>query len=101
MKYTIEPTSAGLTIRIDELPEAQRSELEETVNACSEGRCDCPSDEYAKIERIDTQVQASEGGARIGGLNIHLEARPNERIDPSEVARCLDHTAERLARKPE
>lgn len=82
MKSRIEEVSEGLVVEIDDLS-GQRDMLLETFTACREGRCNCPTDEYRKLESLEIE----EGET---SLKLHLQAKEGSKFEMSEVARCLE-----------
>ncbi len=84
VKYQIETTNQGLTIRI-EGKALMNDVLRVAFQQCQEGRCDCPTDEYDKLE----EMQIEQGVDR---LSLHLKVKPGQTIAQDAVAACLDHT---------
>lgn len=54
-------------------------------NECAEGRCSCPTAQYAKVESIQVTPEKDQ-------LNITLKPKPGEKIDQGDINKCLDHT---------
>lgn len=88
MKRTIRPDSEGLTIEVSEVAE-QQAQLLDAFRACREGRCSCPTDEYKKLDSLAIATQA-------GKVSLRLKAKSGQRIDSSEIEKCLDHTEHQL-----
>ena len=76
------PTSVA--IELTEIGDKQQ-QLLEALQACAEGRCSCPTDEYDKVASI--QLSGAEGR-----IDIRLEAKPGRDFDARQIANCLDHT---------
>ena len=83
-KYIIEKKNGELSVEIDS-SSLNNTQLLEAFQRCREGRCDCPTDEYDKLEsmRVD---QAAER------ISLSLKAKPGQSIAKAAVAVCLDHT---------
>ena len=84
MRYQIRHTDRGLLVEVRDLADDEER-LVDAIGACREGRCDCPSEEYLKLGRVDVE-------RRPEGLRIRLEARPGMRLDETQVDRCLAHS---------
>jgi hypothetical protein len=63
----------------------RQEELLEAFRECQEGRCTCPTEEYRKVASVDVKAEEDR-------IAIRLESKPGERLDPSEINACLDHT---------
>lgn len=88
MKRIIKPNSEGLTIEISEVSEQQERLLTE-FQACREGRCSCPTDEYKKLDSLEIAAQA-------GKITLRLKAKTEQVLDSSEIEKCLEHTKRKL-----
>ena len=88
MKRTIKPDSEGLTIEISEIAGKQKQLLDE-FQACQEGRCACPTDEYAKLDTLAIEDSA-------GKISLRLTAKTGRVFDEAEIEKCLDHTERKL-----
>lgn len=88
MKHVIETTPSGLHITATVGADRQAALLE-AFGQCAAGTCSCPSTQYGKLQAIE--VQAGEGS-----VSVELTAREGERLDPEDIARCLDHTARQV-----
>ena len=82
-KYTIEKKNGELFVGIDSSG-LKNTQLLEAFQRCREGRCDCPTDEYDKLESL----QIDQDAARI---SLNLKAKPGQSIAKAAVAACLDH----------
>ena len=89
METTIKKTENGLEINITDL-QGKKGELLEAFQACSEGRCTCPTQEYEKVARLEIR----EGEEQIG---LTITAKEDEEIDAVEIQKCLDHNKKRIA----
>lgn len=59
--------------------------LLEAFQQCREGRCDCPTGEYDKLE--ETRIEQTKNH-----LSLRLKVRPGQSIDQNAVTACMDHT---------
>lgn len=84
VKYKIEETNQNLIIKI-EGKELQTNDLREAFQQCQEGSCDCPTDEYDKLEEM--RIEQS-----MDRLSLHLKVKPGQTIVQDAIAACLDHT---------
>lgn len=88
MKRKIKPDSGGLTIEVSEIAGKEKQLLDE-FQACAEGRCDCPTNEYAKLDTLAIDDSA-------GKINLRLRAKSGRVFDEAEIEKCLDHTKRKL-----
>ena len=88
MKRTVKSNSDGLTIEISEISEKQEQLLEE-FQACQEGRCSCPTDEYEKLESLKVDHSA-------GKIRVRLSGKSGQAFDKAEIEKCLDHAETKL-----
>ena len=88
MKYKIEPKQNGIDIEVTENKEKQQ-ELLEAFQACREGRCSCPTQEYTKLESLEIEKDADT-------IHLHLKSKPGEKFDKSEISKCLEYTGSKL-----
>ena len=88
MKRTVKCESDGLTIEVSEFSD-QKEQLLAEFQACQEGRCSCPTNEYEKIDSLEI-------AARTGKISLHLKAKTGQVFDSSEIEKCLDHAQSKL-----
>lgn len=88
MKHTIKLDSEGLTVEVSEIVGKEKQLLSE-FQACQEGRCACPTDEYAKLDTLAIHNSA-------GKISLRLTAKSGRVFDEAEIEKCLDHTERKL-----
>ena len=88
MKHVIKSDSEGLIIEVYEI-EGKEEDLLVEFQACREGRCSCPTDEYQKIDSLEI-------GNSAGKISLRLRAKSGRVFDESQIAKCLDHTETKL-----
>ena len=88
MKHTIKLDSEGLTVEVSEIVGKEKQLLSE-FQACQEGRCACPTDEYAKLDTLAIDNSA-------GTITLRLTAKSGRVFDEAEIEKCLDHTERKL-----
>ncbi len=91
MKHTIEDKVNGLKIKISEV-DSNHDELMSNFQSCKDGKCDCPSGEYVKLE--DLQIQKTENE-----LILELKAKDNLKFDKSEVEKCVKFVIDKVSNK--
>lgn len=91
MRYRIKEHAHSVSIRID-APEGKQEPVRQSLQACAEGHCTCPTPEYDKLE----SMQVTEAPGRI---SVTLKSRPGETIDRSAIETCLQHTIDKVERK--
>lgn len=88
MKHTIKLNSEGLTIEVFDIAGKEEQLLDE-FQACKDGRCDCPTEEYGKLDTLEIHDSA-------GKIGLQLKAKSGRVLDESEIEKCLDHTKRKL-----
>ena len=61
------------------------------LNACKEGNCSCPTNEYEKLENIEISVNELNDN-----ITVNLEPKKDKKIVVSEIKKCLDHIESKL-----
>jgi hypothetical protein len=90
MKYTIKGKPESLEIKVEQLGDKQQKVLE-SLQDCAEGKCDCPTSQYDKLDSI----QISPG---VDSVSIELKAKTGETIKQSYIQKCLEYTARQVAK---
>ncbi len=90
-RYAIEQDIAGLTILVTETG-VDKDRLLAEIRECQEGRCDCPTDEYDKVESLSVESDGADD------ITMRLVPKPGQRFDASEIDVCLQHTVVRTER---
>lgn len=84
-RYAIDQDAEGLTILVTETGVGKDRLLAELQN-CQEGRCDCPTNEYDKVESLSVETDGGDD------ITMRLVPKPGQRFDESEIDTCLQHT---------
>lgn len=90
MKYVIKKEPEGLEIEVERLGDKQKKVLE-SLQACAEGKCSCPTSQYERLDAIEISPSSD-------GVSIELKAKKGETIKQSDIEKCLEYTAEQLAK---
>ena len=88
MRYSVKGDGSNLKILVEDVG-AKQAELMKELNECAEGRCSCPTPQYAKVE----SMQITPGSDQ---LTITLKAKPGQEIDQEDINRCLEHTTQKV-----
>jgi len=91
MKFAIKTKPQGLEIKVEGLGEKQQEVLE-SFQECAAGKCSCPTNQYEKLEAIEVSPSAD-------SVSIELKAKPGETVSQSDIERCLEYTAEQVAKR--
>lgn len=83
MKYHIENTDAGLSIRIDEVA-GQEQALLEAIRQCRQSAWACPSGECMNIGTMEEH-------AKDGSVFLTLTARPGAQLSAVGIKECLGY----------
>jgi hypothetical protein len=89
MEYSIEGDGSDVTITVKAVG-ANQADLIKELHECAEGRCSCPTPQYAKVESI--QVAPAEGQ-----VVIILKSKPGEWIEQGDIDKCLEHAAQKVS----
>lgn len=87
-KYRISSQPRGLRINVEDAAGSEQ-QLLSALQECKEGRCSCPTPEYAKLAGMHVT-------SAHGEVQIDLQTKPGAEIAPDAVRTCLDHTIDRL-----
>ena len=82
MKHKITTSAEGAVDIHVSASDSERTKLLQGFQLCQTGQCDCPSDEYAKVESMNVNSDDS-------GIRIRLQAKPDNEIDERKVEECL------------
>lgn len=88
MKYKIEENKNGLDISINDV-KGEKKALLEAFQACREGRCSCPTEEYKKLDTLKIE----DDGQHIG---LRLKSKAGTKIDKNEIKKCIEYTNNRF-----
>lgn len=88
MKYIINSTNKGVNIDVSET-EGKQKLLLQAFQECQEGRCSCPTQEYAKLDSLE--IENSEDS-----IHLKLKSKPGMQIDEAEISKCLEYTKDKV-----
>ncbi len=89
MKYQLNENQRELNIEIKELAGGDKK-LIKLFQACQEGRCHCPTDEYMKMESLE--IQSGEDS-----IQLHFKPKSGASFDTSEIDKCLRNAVAKCA----
>lgn len=81
----------ALDISVEACGDAQTNLLK-NFKKCQSGKCDCPSDQFDKIERIDIQTEPER-------IHMRLEPKAEVKLDVDEVDQCLTWSKDQVPSK--
>lgn len=91
MKYKIDENENGLDISVADVKD-KKEKLLQAFKECQEGRCSCPTEEYKKLDSLEIDHNDE-------GIQLSLKSKPGEKIDKTEINRCLEYTAKRVEKE--
>lgn len=91
MNKEIKTNRDGLQIKLSDV-DSKQDELLKNFQACQEGSCDCPSDEYVKLEKLDIQSSENE-------MTLNLKVKKDQKFDKDEVEKCVDYVVAKVSKK--
>ena len=86
MKIKSTQVGQALTVNIEDV--TNKSAILETIDGCADGSCACSTDEYKKVQSIDI-VSGPDS------IQLNIEVKPGEVIDPNCISDCLSPVAEK------
>ena len=91
MKYSLEGDGSNIKITV-QAAGTKQADLMKELNECAEGRCSCPTPQYAKVQIMQVAPSADQ-------VIVTLTARPGETIDQADINKCLDHTTRKVEKQ--
>ena len=91
MKHKIKNINEGIEIKIFGVSEKQE-ELLQSFELCQQGKCDCPTDEYKKLEDLQVNAEKDE-------ISLNLKAKSGKQFDKNEIEKCIDFTINKVNKK--
>ena len=85
MKLSSEQVGAKLTVNLDDVKD--KDAIIETIAGCADGSCACSTDEYQKVETMQIVPGPN-------SIQLNIEVKPGEVIDPNCTSECLEPAAE-------
>ncbi|MEY2877261.1 MAG: hypothetical protein RLZ24_688 [Actinomycetota bacterium] len=85
MKISSEQVGAKLTVNLDDVKD--KDAIIETIAGCADGSCACSTDEYQKVETMQIVPGPN-------SIQLNIEVKPGEVIDPNCISECLDPAAQ-------
>jgi hypothetical protein len=85
MKISSEQVGAKLTVNLDDVKD--QDAIIETIAGCADGSCACSTDEYQKVETMQIVPGPN-------SIQLNIEVKPGEVIDPNCISECLDPSAQ-------
>ena len=81
----VESTQVGqaLTVNIEDVKD--KAAIIETIEGCADGSCACSTDEYQKVQSINIVPG-------VNSIQLNIEVKPGEVIDPNCISECLTPT---------
>ena len=91
MKKSIKKKDNSLEIKISEVDSDQGSLLS-NFQLCQQGKCDCPTDEYSKLENLD--IESSENQ-----IILNLKPKSGQSFNKNEVEKCVNFVIDKVSKK--
>jgi len=91
MKHKIKDVKDRIEIKISDVKENQE-ELLKSFELCQKGQCGCPTDEYKKLQNLNISSSENE-------IMLNLEAKDGEKLNKSEIEKCIDFTVKKVKKK--
>jgi len=91
MRFSVEGDGSNVKIMVEAVGTKQADLLKE-LNECAEGRCSCPTPQYAKVQTMEIAPSA-------GQVIVTLTAKLGETIDKADINKCLDHTTRKVEKQ--
>ena len=91
MKKSIKEKGKGLEIKISETASRQ-DDLLNNFQLCQQGKCDCPTNEYSKLEKLD--IESSENQ-----IVLNLKPKTGQSFNKNEVEKCINFVVDKISKK--
>ena len=89
MGYKIQQSAEAIAIAV-EVPAAQRAAMIEALGECAQGRCECSTPQYEKVESLEIARRAD-------GVDIVLKPKSGMTIETSDLEKCLESTLQKAS----
>jgi hypothetical protein len=90
MNYDLHKNANGLDVDLCDI-DGIENELLAVFEQCREGRCNCPTREYSKLDSIEIE----KGDDRI---HLRLNAKQGMQFEASQIERCILSNERRIMR---
>lgn len=91
MKTSIRKKDKGLEIKISGIDSEQDSLLS-NFQLCQQGKCNCPTNEYTKLENLD--IESSENK-----IVLNLKPKSGQSLNKNEVEKCIDFVVDKVSKE--
>lgn len=91
MKHIIKSNKKGIEIKISGVNEKQ-DELLKSFELCQQGKCDCTTNEYKKLDVLQIESDKNE-------ISLNLKAKSGEAFYKNEIEKCIDFTVKKVIKK--
>lgn len=78
-------TGSSLVVNLENV--ADKDAVLETIQGCADGNCACSTDEYQKVETMQIVPGPN-------SIQLNIEVKAGEVIDPSCISECLAPVAD-------
>ena len=83
----IKSTQSGSSLVVNIEDVADKNAILETIQGCADGSCACSTDEYQKVESMQILPGTN-------SIQLNIEVKAGETIDPNGISECLTPTNE-------
>ncbi len=90
MKKNIITKDNGLEIKISGI-DSNQEELLSNFQLCQQGKCDCPTDEYSKLEKLDINSSETE-------IVLNLKSKSGQSFKKDEVEKCITFVVDKVSK---
>ena len=80
MEIRSQQTGSSLVVNLENV--SNQSEVLETIQGCADGQCACSTDEYQKVQSLEIQSSPN-------SIQLNIEVKAGEVIDPNCISECL------------
>jgi len=91
MDYQIKKKDKELRIQI-KAPAEKSTELLENFARCQQGKCNCPTSEYEKLDSMTVEQDGDQ-------IKLSLKSKAGTKIKEEEVKKCIDFTIDKVSHK--
>lgn len=91
MKHEIKQQNEKLTIKISGIKDKQ-NELISSFESCQQGKCDCPTDEYKRLDSMNINSNEND-------IVLNLKSKQGQFFSKSEIEKCIEFTVNKISVK--
>lgn len=90
MEKSIKNNNEGLKIKISKI-DSNKDSLLNNFQLCQQGKCDCPTNEYSKLENLEIESSEDE-------IILNLKPKAGQSFNKNEVEKCVNFVVDKVSK---